>query len=172
VRTIRIRNRRDSSNYKNIPALLSVCALRRIRVLFRFDIKGLDVTETSHSQPDTTARPTILHVCKREMLRPLRDQILRISGFEVESTLSAHEAVGMFRARTYDLILIDVEGERGIPEAETLCSEIKTVNKDILVAFVCNWRVAILTDCSDEIVRTEFDPAAFVAGVRSILEKH
>lgn len=105
------------------------------------------------------------------MLRPLRDQILRLTGFEVESTLSASEAVGMFRARPYDLILIDVEGERGIPEAETLCSEIKTVNKDHLVAFVCNWRVAIMTDCPDEIVRTEFDPAAFVAGVRAALER-
>ena len=41
-----------------------------------------------------------------------------------------------------------------------------------LVAFVCNWRVAILTDCPDEIVRTEFDPAAFVNGVHEIVKKH
>jgi DNA-binding response OmpR family regulator len=106
------------------------------------------------------------------MLRPLRDQILRLSGFRVESTLSSTEALEMFRARPYDLALIDVEGERGIPDAESLCSKIKTVNKEHLVAFVCNWRVAILTDCPDDIVRTEFDPAAFVAGVRNILEKH
>jgi DNA-binding response OmpR family regulator len=106
------------------------------------------------------------------MLRPLRDQILRLSGFQVESTLSTNEAVKMFHARPYDLTLIDVEGERGIPEAESLCSEIKTVNKGHLVAFVCNWRVAFLTDCPDDIVRTEFDPGAFVAGVRNILEKH
>jgi hypothetical protein len=38
------------------------------------------------------------------------------------------------------------------------------------VAFVCNWRVAIETDCPDEIVRTEFDPDAFVGGVREIIE--
>jgi len=40
------------------------------------------------------------------------------------------------------------------------------------VAFVCNWRVAILTDCPDEIVRTEFNPDAFVRGVRETVEKH
>jgi DNA-binding response OmpR family regulator len=129
------------------------------------------VNETSHPEPNTSGKPTILHVCKREMLRPLRDQILRVSGFDVESTLSADEALRMFHARPYNLILIDVEGEHGIPEAESLCSEIKTVNKDHLVAFVCNWRVAILTDCPDDVVRTEFDPAAFVAGVRGLLDK-
>lgn len=106
------------------------------------------------------------------MVRPLRDQILRISGFRVDSTLSATEAISMFSGPPYDLVLIDVEGERGIPEAEHLCSTIKTAQHDQLVAFVCNWRVAILTDCPDEIVRTEFDPAAFVAGVRGILQKH
>jgi DNA-binding response OmpR family regulator len=114
-------------------------------------------------------QPTILHVCKREMLRPLRDQILRLSGFRVDSTLSVAEAISMFQASPYGLILIDVEGEHGIPEAEHLCSEIKTANKDQLVAFVCNWRVAVLTDCPDEIVRTEFDPASFVACVRKAL---
>jgi DNA-binding response OmpR family regulator len=106
------------------------------------------------------------------MLRPLRDQILRLSGFHVDSTLSAAEANSMFQASLYSLILIDVEGEHGIPEAENLCSEIKTANKQQLVAFVCNWRVAVLTDCPDEIVRTEFDPTSFVAGVRNILTKN
>jgi DNA-binding response OmpR family regulator len=130
------------------------------------------VTDSSPLQPTPADQPAILHVCKREMLRPLRDQILRLSGFRVESTLSASEALTMYHARAYDLTLIDVEGEHGIPEAEHLCSEIKTANKDHPVAFVCNWRVAVLTDCPDDIVRTEFDPAAFVAGVRNIIEKH
>jgi DNA-binding response OmpR family regulator len=130
------------------------------------------VTDISPVQASASDQPSILHVCKREMLRPLRDQILRLSGFRVESTLSVNEAVGMFHSRSYDLTLIDVEGEHGIPEAETLCSAIKTVGKEHLVAFVCNWRVAVLTDCPDDIVRTEFDPGAFVAGVRNILEKH
>ena len=78
------------------------------------------------------------------------------------------DALQMFAAKLYDLVLIDVEGESGIKYAEHLCSEIKTEQPGQKVAFVCNWRVAILTDCPDEIVRTEFDPAAFVAGVRDI----
>jgi DNA-binding response OmpR family regulator len=130
---------------------------------------GPAVTDLFQNQPQQSDQPAILHVCKREMLRPLRDQILRISGYRVDSTLSRTDALAMFKARPYDLILIDVEGEHGIPEAEHLCSVVKTANNEQLVAFVCNWRVAILTDCPDEIVRTEFDPAAFVAGVKKIL---
>jgi len=117
----------------------------------------------------TDNKASILHICHREMLRPLRDQILRISGFHVDSALSHSEGLSILLARPYDLVLIDVEGEYGIGEAEKLCSEIKTARNEQLVAFVCNWRVAIMTNCPDEIVRTEFDPAAFVAGVRGIL---
>src|SRR6185312_9559525 len=117
----------------------------------------------------TNSQPTILHVCSREMLRPLRDEILRISGFQVESTLNYADGLSMFKRRPYDLVLIDVEGDSKIKDAEHLCSEIKTAKKEQMVAFVCNWRVAIQTDCPDEIVRTEFDPAAFVAGVRDIV---
>ena len=106
------------------------------------------------------------------MLRPLRDQILRISGFEVDSALTAAEALQMFWARHYDLVLVDVEGEAGIASAEDLCSAIKTAQPEQRVAFVCNWRVAILTDCPDDILRTEFDPAAFVSGVSDILEEN
>jgi DNA-binding response OmpR family regulator len=129
------------------------------------------VTDLSQNQSQQSDQPAILHVCKREMLRPLRDQILRISGYRVDSTLSGSDALALFESRSYDLILIDVEGEHGIPEAEHLCSVVKTAKNQQLVAFVCNWRVAILTDCPDEIVRTEFDPAAFVAGVKKILAK-
>jgi DNA-binding response OmpR family regulator len=114
----------------------------------------------------------ILHICKREMLRPLRDQILRLSGFQVDSTLSNDKGMAMFRARRYDLILIDVEGETGVADAEHLCSEIKTEQRTQVVAFVCNWRVAILTDCPDHILRTEFDPAAFVSGVQDVVTRH
>jgi DNA-binding response OmpR family regulator len=117
----------------------------------------------------TDNKQAILHICCREMLRPLRDQILRISGFEVDSTLSHAEALSMLSTRHYALVLIDVEGESGIEAAEHLCSEIKTARHEQLIAFVCNWRVAILTDCPDDIVRTEFDPAAFVEGVRKVI---
>lgn len=115
------------------------------------------------------AKPSILHVCSREMLRPLRDQVLRVSGFEVDSALSTDGALEMFWGKHYDLVLVDVEGEARVAHAEDLCSRIKTAQPQQKVAFVCNWRVAILTDCPDEILRTEFDPAAFVSGVRDIL---
>jgi hypothetical protein len=111
----------------------------------------------------------ILHICTRETIRPLRDRVLTLSGFHVDSTLSHTEALSMFWGRHYDLVLIDVEGETAIPHAEQLCSEIKTAQHQQLVAFVCNWRVAIITDCPDEILRTEFDPAAFAQGVREIV---
>ena len=115
---------------------------------------------------------SILHICTRETIRPLRDQVLRLSGFHVDSTLDHAAGLSMFWGNQYDLVLIDVEGEEGIPRAEHMCSEIKTAQHQQLVAFVCNWRVAILTDCPDEIVRTEFNPEAFVAGVRSILARN
>lgn len=112
---------------------------------------------------------TVLHICTRETIRPLRDQVLRLHGFQVDSALNHTEGISMFRGSQYDLVLIDVEGERGIAEAESMCSEVKTAQPEQLVAFVCNWRVASLTDCPDEIVRTEFDPAAFAQGVSNIV---
>lgn len=119
-----------------------------------------------------TPTKSILHICSRETLRPLRDQILRLSGFEVDSTLSTAEGLSLFWAKQYDLVLIDVEGEDKVKAAEGLCSEIKTDQPEQVVAFVCNWRVAIMTDCPDEILRTEFDPHRFVSGVRTILSQN
>lgn len=127
------------------------------------------MTKILPNPPHQTELPAILHFCKRVMLRPLRDQILRISGYHVDSTLGAAEALAMLGAGSYALVLIDVEGELGIADAERLCSQVKTATPGQLIAFVCNWRVAILTDCPDEIVRTEFDPAEFVAGIRAIV---
>jgi hypothetical protein len=114
-------------------------------------------------------RHAILHICKREVLRPLRDAILRLKGYEVESTCDFIEALDLFVSRSLSLVLIDVEGEEGIPLAEKLCETIKKTRPEQLVAFVCNWRVALLTDCPDHILRTEFDPEAFVAGVNKML---
>jgi len=121
---------------------------------------------------DSPEPKSILHVCRREILRPLRDQILRLSGYTVDSTLSFDEGLILFKGKPFDLVLIDVEGEEGIRDAERLCSEIKTIHPGQLIAFVCNWRVALLTDCPDEILRTEFDPAAFVTGVHETFAKH
>jgi DNA-binding response OmpR family regulator len=124
----------------------------------------------SADQIQTDEKKSILHVCKREVLRPIRDEILRLSGFEVESTCDHEEALAMYQADEFSLVLVDVEGAEGVPMAEHLCGAVKNIQPDQVVAFVCNWRVAFLTDCPDEILRTEFDPAAFVAGVKKILE--
>ena len=105
------------------------------------------------------------------MLRPLRDQILRLSGFSVDSTLSTKDGLSMFWAKQYDLVLIDVEGEHKVSDAEGMCTEIKSSQPGQMVAFVCNWRVAIMTDCPDEILRTEFDPQRFVSGVNSMFRQ-
>ena len=125
---------------------------------------------------DMTTNPpekkSILHVCVRELLRPIRDQILRLSGYTVASTCDYAEALTLFRSNPADLVLLDVEGEDGIPPAESFCSEVRTLHHGQLVAFVCNWRVAVLTDCPDEILRTEFDPSAFVAGVKRTFAEH
>ena len=99
----------------------------------------------------------------------MRDRILKREGFEVDSTLSEQEALSMFWGRHYDLVLIDVEGERNVKFAEHLCQQIKTSQPEQMVAFVCNWRVALLTDCPDEILRTEFDPLQFVNGVKNMV---
>lgn len=115
------------------------------------------------------SRKKILHISTRDALRPIRDEVLRLSGFQIQSTSSYEEGLKLFKKLGYDLVLVDVEGEDSVDSAERLCSEIKTQKHGQLVAFVCNWRVAILTDCPDEILRTEFDPAAFVAGVRKTL---
>ena len=104
------------------------------------------------------------------MLRPLRDQILRLSGYEVDSVMSADEGRSSFWQKLYDLVLIDVEGESAIAEAEALCSELRAAQPEQLIAFVCNWRVALMTDCPDEILRTEFDPESFVEGVKEIIK--
>ena len=127
------------------------------------------MADKTTSENPTKSERSVLHICTRETIRPLRDRVLALSGFQVDSTLTHTEGLSMFWARQYDLVLIDVEGETGIPAAEHMCSEIKTAQPGQLVAFVCNWRVAIMTDCPDEILRTEFDPAAFAQGVREIV---
>ena len=115
------------------------------------------------------SRKKILHISTRDELRPIRDEVLRLSGFQIQSTSSYEEGLNLVNKLRYDLVLVDVEGEDSVNSAERLCSEIKTRKHGPLVAFVCNWRVAVLTDCPDEILRTEFDPAAFVDGVRKTL---
>lgn len=112
----------------------------------------------------------ILHVGSREMVIHLRDQILKLHGFEVYSTLSIEEATELFKRRHFDLVLVDVEGQGRVPQAERLCAEIREANPEQKVAFVCNYQVSIESDCPDDIIEAEFNPEAFVAGVRKMLE--
>jgi len=118
----------------------------------------------------STYPPTILHVCGRDVILGLRDQIFRLHGLEVDSTLSLDEGLKLAQARQYSLVIIDVEGDGRIPAAEKLCSEIKTHRPDQEVVFICNYRVSVLTDCPDEIIRSEFNPQAMIDGVKAILE--
>ncbi|MDI3255269.1 response regulator [Pseudacidobacterium ailaaui] len=111
----------------------------------------------------------ILHVCSRDLIRELRDEILQLHGYQVVSTLSVQEAESLYRQSPFDLVLVDVEGDGRIPIAEKLCEDVRRIHPDQKVAFVCNYRVADSSDCPDEIIRSEFNPQALVEGVKTVL---
>lgn len=67
-------------------------------------------------------------------------------------------------------MLVDVEGQGRVPEAEQLCENIRALNPKQKVAFVCNHRVSINSDCPDEIIVAEFNPVAFAEGVKKALQ--
>jgi len=118
----------------------------------------------------TNGRQRIFHVSGRETIKELRDEILRMHGFEVQSTLFSQQALDEVSQRAYDLVLIDVESDIRVQSAQELCDEIKKVVPQQHVAFVCNYRVAIESDCPDEIIRAEFNPEALVRGVQQALK--
>jgi DNA-binding NtrC family response regulator len=111
----------------------------------------------------------IFHVSSRENIMELRDEILRMHGFEVSSTLYSGKALDEVSQNNYDLVLIDVEADVKVKSAQELCDEIKKVQPGQHVAFVCNYRVTIESDCPDEIIRAEFNPEAMVRGVKEAL---
>jgi DNA-binding NtrC family response regulator len=117
-------------------------------------------------------RQRIFHVSSRENIKGLRDEILRMHGFEVQSTLYSSRALDEVAQKDYDLVLIDVESDVRVQSAQELCDEIKKVVPEQHVAFVCNYRVAIESDCPDEIIRAEFNPEALVRGVQQALGKN
>jgi DNA-binding NtrC family response regulator len=114
-------------------------------------------------------QPRIFHVSSRENIQGLRDEILRLHGFEVQSTLFSRQLVDEVSERNYDLVLIDVESDLKVQSAQELCDAIKKVVPQQHVAFVCNYRVGIESDCPDEIIRAEFNPEALVRGVQQAL---
>lgn len=114
------------------------------------------------------ARQSILHICGRETILALRDEIFRLNGYQVTSTLDMKNALSLFRQRPYTLVLIDVEGEGRVAGAEHLCGEIKQETPGQMVAFLCNSRVAITSDCPDEIIHADFNPSAMIKGVNQL----
>jgi DNA-binding NtrC family response regulator len=120
---------------------------------------------------DSNGKKRIFHVSSRLNIMGLRDEILRMHGFEVDSTVYSNQAADEVANRDYDLVLIDVEADVRVQSAQELCDEIKKVQPNQHVAFVCNYRVAIDSDCPDEIIRAEFNPEALVRGVKDALGK-
>ena len=102
----------------------------------------------------------------------LRDAILRMHGFHVKSPVYSVKAIDEVLGRDYDLVLIDVEADVKVKSAQELCDTIKKVVPGQHIAFVCNYRVDVESDCPDEIIRAEFDPEAFVRGVKEALGKN
>jgi DNA-binding NtrC family response regulator len=117
----------------------------------------------------SNGRKRIFHVSSRVNIMGLRDEILRMHGFEVESTVYSGKALDEVSQHDYDLVLIDVEADVKVQSAQELCNAIKKVQPGQHVAFVCNYRVAIESDCPDEIIRAEFNPEALVRGVKEAL---
>jgi DNA-binding response OmpR family regulator len=116
--------------------------------------------------------PSIFHVSSREDIMVLRDQIFRMHGFHVKSTVYSAKAIDEVLRDDYDLVLIDVEAEVRVKSAQELCDRIKKAIPGQHVAFVCNYRVGIESDCPDEVIRTEFNPEALVHGVQEALDKN
>ncbi len=123
-------------------------------------------------EAEDSGKKRIFHVSSRVNIMGLRDEILRMHGFEVDSTVYSRQAAEEVAEKDYDLVLIDVEADVRVQSAQELCDEIKKVHPLQHVAFVCNYRVAIDSDCPDEIIRAEFNPEALVRGVQDALEKN
>jgi len=109
-------------------------------------------------------------VCSRDLIRELRDRIFSVHGYHVTSTLSISEAEELFAKSNFDLVLIDVDGDGRIPQAEKFCQEIKHLKPDQKIAFICNYRVSRYSTCPDEIIHSEFNPEALIEGVKEALE--
>jgi DNA-binding NtrC family response regulator len=123
-------------------------------------------------EAEESGKKRIFHVSSRVNIMGLRDEILRMHGFDVDSTVYSRQAAEGMAEKDYDLVLIDVEADVRVQSAQELCDEIKKVHPLQHVAFVCNYRVAIDSECPDEIIRAEFNPEALVRGVQNALEKN
>jgi DNA-binding response OmpR family regulator len=118
----------------------------------------------------TSPKTRVLHVCQREHLRQLRDQALRGSGYQVDSAADTRQGLSLAASREYDLVLIDVESDAQVAHAEDFCEHVRKAHPEVVIGFACNWQVSQLSHCPDEVIRTEFNPEAFVSGVRTMLK--
>ncbi len=89
-------------------------------------------------------------------------------GYHVVSTLSISDAEDIYAKSSFGAVLVDVEGDGRIPQAEKLCEDIKKKNPDQKIAFICNYRVSKESKCPDEIIRSDFNPEAMVQGVNEL----
>jgi DNA-binding NtrC family response regulator len=109
-------------------------------------------------------------VCSRDFIRELRDRILTLQGYRVVSTLSMSEAEEIFAKSSFDLVLVDVEGDGRVPLAEKFCESVRHKNPEQKIAFICNYRVSRYSDCPTEIIHSEFNPEAMIQGVKELFE--
>ena len=118
---------------------------------------------------NSNGRRRIFHISSREQIKELRDQILRFHGFEVESMIHSSQVADEVAGKAYDLVLIDVEANARICNAQELCGSIKKLHPELRVAFVCDHVVSIRSNCPDSIIHATFDPEALVRGVSELL---
>jgi CheY-like chemotaxis protein len=118
----------------------------------------------------SSLKTRILHLCAREHLLPLRDHALRNAGYAVESVGDSKTALTRACSTPFDMVIIDVESDAQMTRAEEFCEHIRQALPDITVAFACNWQVSRNSQCPDEVIHTEFNPDAFVSGIRQMLK--
>jgi DNA-binding NtrC family response regulator len=115
-------------------------------------------------------KPSILHVCGRDRILDLRSRVLSLEGYDVVGTPSIDQAYTIYDKRNFSLLLIDVEGNGQMKDAEELCHDVKKKRPTQKVAFVCNYRVSLESDCPDEIIHSDFNPAELVRGVSEVIQ--
>ena len=101
---------------------------------------------------------------------PLRDHALRNAGYAVESFADSKGALTRACSAHFDMVIVDVESDAQIAGAEEICEHLRKATPSAIIAFACNWQVSHTSHCPDEVIRTEFNPDAFVSGVRQMLK--
>jgi DNA-binding NtrC family response regulator len=104
------------------------------------------------------------------MILDLRTKVLSLEGYDVVGTPSIRQAYSLYEERPFSLLLIDVEGDSQMKDAEVLCHDVKRRSPEQKVAFVCNYRVSLDSDCPDEIIHSDFNPAELVRGVSLVIQ--